>query len=292
MSRTIVLITGATRGLGRHAALFLARAGHHVIATGRNPVDLDQLKAEAGALPLDVLPLDVTDSASIRAAVLAVDALTRGYGVDVLVNNAGYGQLGATLDIEDSVVRRQFDTNVFGLLEVSRAFVPAMIRRGHGRVLNVSSVGGRVTFPMAGVYHASKYAVEALSDALRMELAPLGVHVSIVEPGGIDTGFAATAVDSLPTNAASSPWAPVYAQASQMTQQAEAVMPDPTPISRVIAHAVSARRPLARYVAPLPYRVLLPVLELLPTWLFDAVVSRAMGLRAVAAPPALGHCRA
>jgi NAD(P)-dependent dehydrogenase (short-subunit alcohol dehydrogenase family) len=230
--------------------------------------------------------LDVTDSASIREAARQVDALTHGHGVDVLVNNAGYGQLGAVLDVSDKEVRQQFDTNVFGLLEVSRAFAPKMIARGSGRILNVSSVGGRITFPMGGIYHASKYAVEALSDALRMELAPFGVHVSLIEPGGIDTGFSATAVGSLPALAAS-PWAPVYAQTDEVVRRTEAVMPDPTPISAVIAHAATARRPLARYVAPLPYRLLLPLLALLPAWLMDAVSSRMLGLGALYSAPRL-----
>jgi NAD(P)-dependent dehydrogenase (short-subunit alcohol dehydrogenase family) len=197
----IVLITGSTAGIGRTTALFLASAGHHVIATGRKPAELAKVKQEAGAGTnagkIDTLVLDVTSQASIAAAVLEVDRLTGGRGLDVLVNNAGFGVLGPTSEIDDTEMRRQYETNVFGLMNVTRAFLPKMRERRAGRIINVSSVGGRVTLPFFGVYNSTKYAVESLSDALRYELRPFGIDVVLIEPGVIRTNFEATAVSNM-----------------------------------------------------------------------------------------------
>ena len=148
---THVLITGATAGIGRTTALELARLGYHVIATGRRAGELDKLRAEAPAgTRLDTAILDVTSAESIAAAVATVDRLTGGHGLDVLVNNAGFGLVGPMTEISDADLRRQYDTNVFGLMAVTRAFVPAMRDRGRGRIINVSSMGGKMTFPFMG----------------------------------------------------------------------------------------------------------------------------------------------
>src|SRR5690349_19373839 len=161
-----ILITGATSGIGRHAALALSRAGHRVLAGGRRADALAELVRESGGAIAPVV-LDVDDPGSIAAAVDEVDRLTAGAGVDVLINNAGYATVGALIELSDAALRAQFTTNVFGLMAVTRAFVPAMVARGRGRVINISSVSGRIPAPVLGAYHASKYAVEALSDALR-----------------------------------------------------------------------------------------------------------------------------
>src|SRR4051794_39927695 len=151
-----ILITGATAGIGRHAALELVRQGHHVIATGRREAALATLKDEAAPLAsksggrLDVLKLDVTDAASVGSAVLEVDALTDSRGLDVLVNNAGYGQMGPVEEVTDADLRRQYDTNVFGLMSVTRAFLPRMRARGEGRIVNVGSIGGGAALPPVG----------------------------------------------------------------------------------------------------------------------------------------------
>jgi NADP-dependent 3-hydroxy acid dehydrogenase YdfG len=150
-----ILITGATAGIGKHVALHLARKGYRVFASGRNAAALERLASEAAGTALETLRLDVTDAASIEAAREEIDRRTDGHGVDVLVNNAGYGLAGALEELADADIRAQFDTNVFGLVAVTRAFLPAMRRRGSGRVLNVSSVGGRITFPLFGAYTAA-----------------------------------------------------------------------------------------------------------------------------------------
>jgi short-subunit dehydrogenase len=245
----IVLITGATAGIGRQTALHLVGQGHHVIATGRKPAELAKVKQEAGLGKLDTVLLDVTSPASIAAALAEVDKLTDGRGIDVLVNNAGFGILGPTSEIDDSEMRRQYETNVFGLMNVTRAFIPQMRERGAGRIINVSSVGGRITLPYFGVYNSTKYAVESLSEALRWELKPFGIDVVLIEPGVIRTNFEATAVSGL-SQFASTPYAVAVEKYEQMSKMADKFASNPIVIAKAISRAVRARRPSARYVAP------------------------------------------
>jgi NAD(P)-dependent dehydrogenase (short-subunit alcohol dehydrogenase family) len=263
-----VLITGATAGIGRQTALHLAGLGHHVIATGRKPAELAKVKQEAGAARLDTLLLDVTSPASIAAAVTEVDKLTDGRGLDVLVNNAGFGVLGPTSEITDSETRRQFETNVFGLLNVTRAFLPKMRERRNGRIINVSSVGGRITLPYFGVYNSTKYAVESMSEALRYELRPFGIDVVLIEPGVIRTNFEATAVSGL-GSFASTPYKVAVEKYEQMSKTADRFASNPIVISKAIARAVRARRPSARYVAPRSTNLILWMNSLLPTRVWD-----------------------
>ncbi|HEY1810796.1 MAG TPA: SDR family oxidoreductase [Kofleriaceae bacterium] len=267
-SSKIVLVTGATAGIGRMTALHLAKLGHHVIATGRKLPELAALKTEAGSLKLDTLALDVTSPASIAAAVNAVDALTKGRGLDVLVNNAGFGVLGPTSEIGDSEMRRQYETNVFGLMNVTRAFLPKMIEQRTGRVVNVSSVGGRITLPYFGVYNSTKYAVEALSDALRYELRPFGIDVSLIEPGIIRTNFEATAVSGL-GQFKTTPFAVAVEKYEEMSKFANRFASNPIVIAKAIAKAVGARRPRARYVAPFSNHMIFMMSSLLPTRVWD-----------------------
>jgi len=275
----IVLITGATAGIGRTTALHLARQGHHVIASGRKPAELAKLKEEWAAEPgqtssrgvagkLDTLLLDVTAAASIAAAVVEVDALTGGRGLDVLVNNAGFGVLGPTSEIDDAEMRRQFETNVFGLMNVTRAFLPKMIERRAGRVINVSSVGGRLTLPYFGVYNSTKYAVESLSDALRYELRPFGIDITMIEPGVIRTNFEATAVSGL-GRFEGTPFAVAVRKYEQMSKLADRFASNPIVIAKAIARAVNARRPAARYVAPFSTNFALLMKTFLPTRVWD-----------------------
>src|SRR5688572_7225791 len=178
-ARPIVLITGATSGIGRHAALTMARRGMRVFATGRREDRLADLAHEATGMALETIVLDVTSAASIESARAEILARTGGHGVDVLVNNAGYGESGPVVTVSDARLRQQFETNVFGLMAMTRAFLPEMRARHSGRIINVGSLGGTFTLPLFGAYNATKYALESLSDALRMELSPLGIKVSL-----------------------------------------------------------------------------------------------------------------
>lgn len=279
MKQQIVLITGATAGIGRRTALDLARAGYRVFATGRRAEALASLKSEAAGTSLETLVLDVTKAESIEAARAAIDAATDGHGVDVLVNNAGYGLIGPLEELRDADLRAQFETNVFGLMAVTRAFVPAMRARGAGRVINVSSVGGRVTFPLMGAYNATKYAVESLSDALRVELRPFGVHVSLIEPGSIRTEFTDVSVGTIRLEPGSA-YAAVLGRADDIRKQFDDMAVGPEVISAAIRAAVEDRAPRARYVAPFSGRVMLWLSALLPTRLMDGIFARAMGLTA------------
>src|SRR5215212_7492856 len=181
-SRT-VLITGCSSGIGRATAERLARSGNVVYATARRPESIADLE-QAGCR---TLALDVTDEASMQAAVRTVEEAEGAVGV--LVNNAGYSQSGAVESVPMDDVRRQFETNVFGLVRMCQLVLPGMRAQGWGRIVNLSSMGGRFTFPGGGYYHATKHAVEAISDALRFEVRGFGIDVVIVEPGLIRTGF-------------------------------------------------------------------------------------------------------
>lgn len=279
MTKTI-LITGATAGIGRHAALYLAERGHHVIATGRRQAALDELVAEAQSLAgrLDAVKLDVTDAASIVVAKTAVDKLLGDRGLDVLVNNAGYAQGAPLAEVTDADLRKQFETNVFGLMSVTRTFLGDMIARRRGRVVNISSIGGLMTFPMMGAYHASKYALEALSDALRMELAPFGIHVSIIEPGPIRTNFVARLNEEAESYKQASLYAPVFEKADAIEERTMAMAPGPLVISHAIHKAVTSRRPKARYIAPFMGHVMYRVLQLVPVRIRDWMMRSMFGL--------------
>ena len=188
MASSSVLITGCSTGIGRATAKRLVAGGRTVYATARRPETLPELEA-AGCR---TLALDVTDEASMQAAVDAVEG-----GVGVLINNAGYSQSGALETLPMESVRRQFETNVFGLLRMCQLVLPGMRAAGAGTIVNVSSMGGRLTFPGGGAYHATKYAVEAMSDALRMEVGRFGIDVICVEPGLIRTEFGSTAASGV-----------------------------------------------------------------------------------------------
>ena len=268
----IVLITGATAGIGRMTALHLAKLGHHVIASGRKPAELATLREEArtqsAGAKVDTLLLDVTSPASIAAAVAEVDTLTNGRGLDVLVNNAGFGVLGPTSEISDAEMRRQYETNVFGLMNVTRAFLPRMMSRRAGRIINVSSVGGRITLPYFGVYNSTKYAVESLSDAMRYELRPFGIDVTMIEPGIIRTNFESTATTNLQA-LADGPFNVAVQKYAEISKRADRFASNPIVIAKAIARAVNARRPAARYVAPFSTNFVILFARLFPTRMWD-----------------------
>src|SRR5579862_697146 len=194
-SRGTVFITGATDGLGKAAALLLAEKGYRVFAAGRSAEKRAQLDALAREknLPLETLELDVCDDASVQRAVTAV--LARAGAIDVLFNNAGVNYSAAVEDLRIEDWRRQFETNFFGALRVTQAVVPHMRERKRGRIVMMSSVSGFVTAPTQGAYSSSKFALEAMSNALRLELYPFGVKVILIEPGYIVTGIQQAAME-------------------------------------------------------------------------------------------------
>ncbi len=245
MTDRTVLITGCSSGIGEATAERLAKAGWSVYATARKPETLEGLAAKG----CHTLALDVTSEQSMTKAVKTV--LDEGGRIDALVNNAGYSQSGAaeTLDLDD--VRRQFETNVFGLLRMSQLVLPAMREQHSGRIVNISSMGGKLVFPGGGIYHATKYAVEALSDAMRFEVAGFGVKVVIVEPGLITTNFENAAVASMESND-DGPYAEFNAQVAKSTKEVYSgpmrhLGGGPDSVAKVIEKALTSRRPRIRY---------------------------------------------
>lgn len=265
-----VLITGCSTGIGRATAEHLARSGHSVYATARRPESIEDLK-NAGC---KTLALDVNDEASMSAAVRVLEEAEGAVGA--LVNNAGYSQSGAleTIGLDD--VRRQFETNVFGLLRMCQLVLPGMRRQGGGRIVNVSSMGGKLTFPGGGIYHATKYAVEAMSDAMRFEVQGFGIDVVVIEPGLIKTNFAETAVGSVSHE--DGPYAEFNTAVSAATAGAYEgplgrLGGGPEAVAKAIEKAITAKRPRARYPVTASARVLMTQRKLLPDRAWDAVVA-------------------
>ncbi len=276
-----VLITGATAGIGRATTLHLASGSYSVIATGRDQEALERLADEADRLGVggQVLTehLDVTDASSIASCRQIVE---EAYGdvPDVLVNNAGFSAPGPLELVSDAELQAQFDTNVFGLLAVIREFAPGMRKRGFGRIVNISSVMGRMALPLHGPYNASKYAVEGLTDALRMELAPFGITVVAVEPGTTNTvGHRSRALAHLrPYGEDGSPYADGVRGIEKAYEKAFSRAPEPDRIARLIERAISDRRPAARYIR-LEDRLTVSFASGAPTALIDRVKRRTLG---------------
>ncbi len=258
-----VLITGCSSGIGKATALRLVAKGLPVIATARKTSDLAEL-AKAGC---EVLALDVTDEASMVAAVQSVEA--RHGAVGVLVNNAGYSQSGAIEAVPMDKVRRQFETNVFGLVRLTQLVLPGMRRQGEGRVINMSSMGGKLTFPGGGFYHATKYAVEAISDALRFEVQGFGVKVVLIEPGLIKSGFSEAAVSAMDQRADAQVYAGFHEAVAKSTKDAyekgplAALTGVPDDVAAVVEKAITSKRPRARYTVSGSATVLLTQRKLL-----------------------------
>ncbi|MHB8242263.1 MAG: SDR family NAD(P)-dependent oxidoreductase [Solirubrobacteraceae bacterium] len=242
-----VLITGCSTGIGRATALRLASSGWNVYASARKPESLAELES-AGC---HTLALDVTDESSMRAAVETVEAAAGAVGV--LINNAGYSQSGAIETVPLEAVRRQFETNIFGLVRLTQMVLPKMRAQGWGKIVNLGSMGGRLSFPGGGHYHATKYALEALSDALRFELRGFGIDVILLEPGLITTEFGEAATASM-TDVESSPddpYAHFNATVGAVTKGAyEGPMrmlgAGPERVAKVIERAITRSRPPAR----------------------------------------------
>jgi NAD(P)-dependent dehydrogenase (short-subunit alcohol dehydrogenase family) len=248
MSSRAVLITGCSSGIGAATAAHLAEKGWPVYATARRVETLAGLEAKG----CRTLALDVTDEVSCRAAVEAVEAAEGAVGV--LINNAGYSQSGAVESVPDERVRAQFDTNVFGLLTMCRLALPKMREQGWGKIVNVSSMGGKFTFPGGGVYHATKHAVEALSDALRFEVRGFGVDVIVIEPGLIRTRFGDTAAREIGAGMRNSgPYDEFNRAVAESTAGVYENGPlaklggPPEAVAAAIEKAISAGRPRTRY---------------------------------------------
>jgi len=273
----VILVTGCSSGIGRATALEAVRRGHRVFASARNRSDLAELERRDN---LTALCLDVTDPASVRAAVDLV--LSRAGRIDALVNNAGYAQYGAVEEVTPEEWRAVFDVNFFGLLDVTRAALPAMRAAGRGTIVLMSSLGGRVSVPFAAPYCASKHALEAVADALRVETAPFGVRVATVEPGPIDTRFADRARSIVgPLIARPGPYRGFYANAERaMDGDFRRGHLPPEAVARVVLRAIESPRPRARYRVTWLARTLIPLKTLLPDRWLDRMMRLSLKLPA------------
>ena len=272
----VALVTGASSGIGEAAALALRDAGYLVYGAARR-VDRMSALVDAGA---QVLAMDVTDDASMTAGVAHI--LAEAGRIDVLVNNAGFGSYGALEEVPLADARYQFDVNVFGLARLTQLVLPGMRGRGSGRIINISSIGGKIYEPLGGWYHSTKFAVEGLSDSLRMELAPFGVQVVVIEPGAIRTEWGGIAADNLRKFSGDGPYAGQAAKVAAVLSTADRnprVGSPPSVIATAIVRAATARRPRTRYAVGGGAKPVLFLRRILTDRGFDRLLRVAFRLR-------------
>lgn len=264
----VILITGASSGIGFDVSKKLASQGHKVYAGARRTDKLEALK-EYGVTPLYI---DVTDDASCVAAVQGI--LEAEGRIDVLVNNAGYGFYGALENVPIDDARNQMEVNVFGLARLCQLVLPSMREHKSGRIINIASVAGHMSMTFGGWYCASKHSVEALSDALRMEVRPFGIKVSIIEPGPIRTNWGLIAADHLEATSAGTAYEKSAAKqvAAFRLAYGGSMLPKPSAVTRAICRAVNSRRPRIRYHAGFGSGTMIFFHTILPSRWWDAIM--------------------
>lgn len=274
MTTKVALVTGASSGIGEATARKLHELGYVVYGAARRTDRLQALATEG----IRALAMDVTDDASMRAGVEQI--IAEAGRIDVLVNNAGYGSYGALKDVSIDEGRRQFEVNVFGAMRLAQLVLPHLREQRSGTIVNITSMGGKIYTPMGGWYHGTKFALEALSDCLRMEVAPFGIDVVVIEPGGIKTEWGEIAATHLEETSGSGPYrAQANAVASSLLSEStsERTSP-PSVVADAIAEAVTARRPKTRYAVGYGAKPLIAARGLLSDRQFDALVARATRL--------------
>jgi NAD(P)-dependent dehydrogenase (short-subunit alcohol dehydrogenase family) len=274
MTQRTILITGCSTGIGHEAAQTLKKRGWRVIGTARKSIDRTDLE---GYIGIETVALELGDLASVAACAAAVLARTGGK-LDALYNNAAYGQIGAMEDVTGAVLRRHFDVNVIGTHELTRLLIPAMRKQGHGRIVTCSSVLGLISGPYRGPYCASKFAVEAMTDALRYELQGSGIHVSLLEPGPIASNFLDTTVSTFKSSIdmANSPHRAAYEQRlrAMETDTQSKWKTGPDVVVKSLIHALESPRPKVRYrISPHTYAIA-AMKRILPQRLIDAIMIR------------------
>lgn len=265
----VALVTGASSGIGEATAVALHEAGYTVYAAARRVARMEGLAARG----VKVMAMDVTEDESMVAGVEQVIAETG--RIDVLVNNAGYGSYGAFEDVPLTEGRYQFEVNVFGLARLVQLVVPHMRKAGSGRIVNVSSVGGRIYEPLGGWYHSTKFAVEGLSDSLRLELKPFGIDVVVIQPGGIKTEWGGIALENLEKTSGDGAYRDQAKALAGLFSQTDRGS-EPKVIADVIVKAAQAKRPKTRYAAGFGARPILFARRVLSDRAFDAVFLGAM----------------
>ncbi|MEI7284591.1 oxidoreductase [Pectobacterium carotovorum] len=274
MKSKVILVTGASSGIGEATALRLKASGHTVYAAARR-IERMQKLAEAD---IRVLPLDVTDSVSVQTVV---DTIIAECGrIDVVVNNAGYGSYGAVEEVSPEEGRAQFDVNVFGAVRLTQLVLPHMRAQRSGTVINITSMGGKIYTPLGAWYHGTKFALEAISDCLRLEVEPFGIDVVVIEPGGIKTEWADIAAAKLLDVSGHGAYAKqAEAMADSMVgESSRKRQSSPQVIADTITQAVSARRPKTRYAVGFGAKPMICLRRLLSDRLFDRFMRMATGI--------------
>lgn len=261
-----ILITGASSGIGKATAIALLKAGYTVYATARRTDRLQELET----LGAKTMFLDVTNEKSIQEVINTI--INKEGNIYGLINNAGYGSYGAIEDVTPEEARQQFDVNIFGLARITQLTLPYMRKNKEGKIINISSIGGKISLPLGGWYHATKHALEALSDALRIEVKRFGIDVIIIQPGAIKTEWSDIALENLATNSRNSDYKHIYFtvldQIGKVYQNRMAAKPET--IADVIVKAITDKKPKARYAAPFHAKVILFL-----RWLFsDRIVDK------------------
>ena len=271
MKSNVILITGASSGIGFESAMALAKQGHRVYAAARRVELMEPLQEHH----VHVLKMDVTDEASMKQGV---ETILQSEGrIDVLINNAGYGYFGAIENVSLEEARRQLEVNVFGLAALTKLVLPHMRAQKSGRIINIASVAGKTVFQFGGWYHVSKYSVEALSDALRIELKPFGIDVSIIEPGAIKTNWGLIAADHLEESSRGTAYETAGLREAAFLRKGYTgnIISKPTVISRAISKAVNSRRPRTRYLTGFGSHTAIFFHWLLPDRWWDAIMRKA-----------------
>jgi len=273
LSGKVVIVTGASSGIGEATARRLANAGATLVLTARRADRLEALARELDPSRERVMqvPADITVAAE-REALVAITLKRFGH-IDALVNNAGYGHRGPLERVPLEALRRNYEVNVFAVIALTQRVLPHMRAQGHGRVINISSVAGKIARPLTSVYDSTKHALEALSDGLRGELAPFGIQVVVIRPGYISTEFADAAnTVSSETLADAGPYAPYLGEQQDGYNRLRRLAAPPDKIARLIEHAIVTRRPSSHYSAPAHAKLFLFARWLLPTWVIDRFV--------------------
>lgn len=263
MREKIILITGASAGMGKETAMLLLQKGYTVYAAARRLDKMDDIRS----LGARILKMDVTDDISM---INCVQHIIQADGrIDVLINNAGFGFYGAVEDVPISDARYQLEVNLLGAARLCQLILPYMRAQNNGKIINVSSMGGRMSFPFGGWYHASKYALEGLSDAMRNEVKRFGIDVILIEPGGIRTEWGQIAYDNLIKESGDTVYAKPAKKMARMLQYFELSGSKPIVIARLILKAIEKRRPRARYTAGYMAKPMLFLKRFLSDSLFD-----------------------
>jgi short-subunit dehydrogenase len=263
--KNVILITGASAGMGKEFAIELLKDGHIVYGAARRVDKMDDIKK----LGVKILEMDVTDEASM---VKGVESIIKAEGsIDVLINNAGFGSYGAVEDVSIADARYQLEVNVFGAARLIQLVLPYMRKHKYGRIINISSIGGKIALPLGAWYHASKFALEALSDALRNEVKQFGIDVVVIEPGGVKSEWGSIAMDNLLKKSSDGVYAPLAKKFADAITDGEAKGADPMVIVKLVREAINAKQPKTRYSGGYMAAVVLFMRKILSDRMFDKV---------------------